>query len=98
MSKSGVSVKQSPTMAMKHLNVDGASGGVGVDIGGHQRWQRLVDRERTLVEQSASGGSLTSTPVQQRLRSRNILSTADTQLNLVLQLKIQSVQSMPENF
>ena len=46
----------------------GGGGGGGGGRGGEQRWQDFIDREHIRVERCSSGGSLTSTPVQSRMR------------------------------
>ena len=48
-----------------------AAAGVGVGGGGgggDRRWQNFIDREHIRVERCNSGGSLTSTPMQNRMR------------------------------
>ena len=61
-----MSTPKANPVAAQRLGV-GAAAGVGGG-GGDHRWQNFIDREHIRVERCNSGGSLTSTPMQNRMR------------------------------
>ena len=65
-----MSTPKANSVAAKRLGVGAAAGGVsgGGGGGGDHRWQNFIDREHIRVERCNSGGSLTSTPMQNRMR------------------------------
>ena len=65
-----MSTPKANAVAAKRLGVGAAAAttaGVGGG-GGDHRWQNFIDREHSRVERCSSGGSLTSSPMQNRMR------------------------------
>ena len=65
-----MSTPKANAVAAKRLGVGAAAAnaGVGGGGGGDHRWQNFIDREHSRVERCSSGGSLTSSPMQNRMR------------------------------
>ena len=64
-----MSTPKANAVAAKRLGVGAAAATAGVGGGGgDHRWQNFIDREHSRVERCSSGGSLTSTPLQNRMR------------------------------
>ena len=62
-----MSTPKANAVAAKRLGVGAAAAVVGGG-GGDHRWQNFIDREHSRVERCSSGGSLTSSPMQNRMR------------------------------
>ena len=63
-----MSTPKANAVAAKRLGVGAAAATAGVGGGGDHRWQNFIDREHSRVERCSSGGSLTSSPMQNRMR------------------------------
>ena len=64
-----MSTPKANAVAAKRLGVGAAAATAGVGGGGgDHRWQNFIDREHSRVERCSSGGSLTSTAMQNRMR------------------------------